>query len=74
MVGLPSARPGAMMAATTMVRLGAPALAVAIPAILVLAALPVLQLGDGTNLPQLALFLGCACRLRCHRRQISRRG
>ena len=46
------------MAATTMVRLGAPALAVAIPAILVLAALPVLQLGDGTNLPQLALFLG----------------
>jgi hypothetical protein len=47
-----------MMAATIMVRLGAPALAVAIPAILVLAALPVLQLGDGTNLPQLALFLG----------------
>ncbi|BCS32413.1 hypothetical protein TBR22_A16270 [Luteitalea sp. TBR-22] len=46
------------MAATTMLRLGATALAVAIPATLVLAALPFLQLGDGTNLPQLALFVG----------------
>jgi hypothetical protein len=34
------------------------ALAVAIPAILVLAALPFLRIGDGTSLPQLSLFLG----------------
>lgn len=34
------------------------AVAVAIPAILVLAALPFLRIGDGTNLPQLSLFLG----------------
>jgi Planctomycete cytochrome C/Leucine Rich repeat len=47
-----------MIAATPMLRLGATALAVAIPAILVLAALPFLQLGDGTSLPQFALFLG----------------
>jgi uncharacterized membrane protein len=33
-------------------------LAVAIPAILVLAVLPFLQLGDGSTLPQFALFLG----------------
>ena len=34
------------------------ALAVAIPASLILAALPFLQLGDGTSIPELALFLG----------------
>ena len=34
------------------------ALAVAIPAILLLAALPFLRIGDGTSLPQLSLFLG----------------
>ncbi len=34
------------------------ALAVACPAVLVLALLPFVQLGDGTTLPQLALFLG----------------
>jgi hypothetical protein len=34
------------------------ALAVAIPAILVLAALPFLRIGDGTSLPQLSSFLG----------------
>ena len=34
------------------------ALVVAIPAILALAALPFLQIGDGTSLPQLSLFLG----------------
>jgi mono/diheme cytochrome c family protein len=34
------------------------ALAVAIPAILVLAALPLLRIGDGASLPQLSLFLG----------------
>ena len=34
------------------------ALAVAIPAILVLAVLPFLRIGDGTSLPQLSLFLG----------------
>jgi hypothetical protein len=34
------------------------ALAVAVPAILVLAALPFVQIGDGANLPQVALFLG----------------
>ena len=33
-------------------------LAVAIPAILVLAVLPFLRIGDGTSLPQLSLFLG----------------
>jgi uncharacterized membrane protein len=37
---------------------GTTALAVAIPAILVLAALPFLRIGDGTSLPQLSLFLG----------------
>ena len=36
----------------------APALAVAIPAILILAALPFLRVGDGTSVPKLALFLG----------------
>jgi uncharacterized membrane protein/mono/diheme cytochrome c family protein len=36
----------------------AAALAVAIPAVLVLAALPFLRIGDGTALPQLSLFLG----------------
>jgi mono/diheme cytochrome c family protein len=36
----------------------APALAVAIPAIVILAALPFLQVGDGTSVPELALFLG----------------
>ncbi len=35
-----------------------PALAVAIPAIIVLASLPFLRIGDGTTLPQLSLFLG----------------
>lgn len=39
-------------------RSAATALAVAIPAILVLAALPFLRVGDGTSLPQLSLFLG----------------
>lgn len=34
------------------------AFAVAIPAIVVLAALPFLRIGDGTSLPQLSLFLG----------------
>jgi hypothetical protein len=34
------------------------ALAVAIPAVLVLAAMPFLRIGDGTSLPQLSLFLG----------------
>ena len=34
------------------------ALAVTIPAILVLAVLPFLRIGDGTSLPQLSLFLG----------------
>ncbi|HTV02716.1 MAG TPA: hypothetical protein VMF13_19350, partial [Luteitalea sp.] len=37
---------------------GTTALVVAIPAILVLAVLPFLQIGDGTSLPQLSLFLG----------------
>src|SRR6266496_3324569 len=36
----------------------APALAVGIPAILILAALPFLRVGDGTSIPKLALFLG----------------
>jgi hypothetical protein len=36
----------------------APALAVGIPAILILAALPFLQVGDGTSVPKLFLFLG----------------
>jgi uncharacterized membrane protein len=36
----------------------APALAVGIPAILILAALPFLQVGDGTSIPKLSLFLG----------------
>jgi uncharacterized membrane protein/mono/diheme cytochrome c family protein len=36
----------------------APALAVGIPAILILAALPFLRVGDGTSVPKLALFLG----------------
>ena len=36
----------------------APALAVGIPAILVLAALPFLRLGGGTSIPQIFLFLG----------------
>ena len=36
----------------------APALAVGIPAILILAALPFLRVGDGTSIPQLFLFLG----------------
>ena len=36
----------------------APALAVGIPAILILAALPFLQVGDGTSLPELSLFVG----------------
>lgn len=36
----------------------APALAVGIPAILILAALPFLQVGDGTSIPKLFLFLG----------------
>ena len=36
----------------------APALAVGIPAIVILAALPFLQVGDGTSLPKLSLFLG----------------
>jgi hypothetical protein len=36
----------------------APALAVGIPAIFVLGALPFLQVGDGTSVPKLALFLG----------------
>jgi mono/diheme cytochrome c family protein len=35
-----------------------PALAVAIPAILILAALPFLRVGDGANIPKLFLFLG----------------
>ena len=35
-----------------------PALAVGIPAILILAALPFLRLGDGTTIPELSLFLG----------------
>jgi hypothetical protein len=34
------------------------ALAVGIPAILILAALPFLQVGDGTSIPKLSLFLG----------------
>ena len=34
------------------------ALAVAIPAILILAALPFLRFGDGTSIPELSLFLG----------------
>jgi mono/diheme cytochrome c family protein len=34
------------------------ALVVAVPAILVLAALPLLQIADGTSLPRLSLFLG----------------
>jgi mono/diheme cytochrome c family protein/uncharacterized membrane protein len=36
----------------------APALAVGIPAILILAALPFLRVGDGTSIPKLFLFLG----------------
>jgi mono/diheme cytochrome c family protein/uncharacterized membrane protein len=36
----------------------APALAVGIPAILILAALPFLRVGDGTSIPKLSLFLG----------------
>src|SRR6266849_741827 len=36
----------------------APALAVGIPAILILAALPFLRIGDGTSIPKLSLFLG----------------
>src|SRR5882762_6290052 len=36
----------------------APALAVGIPAILILAALPFLRVGNGTSIPKLALFLG----------------
>jgi hypothetical protein len=36
----------------------APALAVGIPAILILAALPFLRVGDGTSVPKLFLFLG----------------
>jgi len=36
----------------------APALAVGVPAILILAALPFLRVGDGTSIPKLALFLG----------------
>src|SRR5919106_4832804 len=36
----------------------APALAVSIPAIVVLAALPFLQVGDGATPPKLALFVG----------------
>ena len=36
----------------------APALAVGIPAVLILAALPFLRVGDGTSIPKLALFLG----------------
>ena len=36
----------------------APALAVGIPAILILAALPFLRLGDGTSIPKVFLFLG----------------
>jgi len=35
-----------------------PALAVGIPGILILAALPFLQVGDGTSIPKLSLFLG----------------
>src|SRR5688572_28067518 len=35
-----------------------PALAVGIPAIVILAALPFLQIGDGTSIPKLSLFLG----------------
>jgi hypothetical protein len=35
-----------------------PALAVGVPAILILLALPFLQIGDGTSLPKLSLFLG----------------
>jgi hypothetical protein len=35
-----------------------PALAVGIPAILILAALPFLRVGDGTSIPKLFLFLG----------------
>ena len=35
-----------------------PALAVGIPAILILAALPFLRVGDGTSIPKLSLFLG----------------
>ena len=36
----------------------APALAVGIPAILILAVLPFLRVGDGTSIPKLSLFLG----------------
>lgn len=36
----------------------APVLAVGIPAILILAALPFLQVGDGASIPKLCLFLG----------------
>src|SRR5688572_19206419 len=34
------------------------ALAVGIPAIVILATLPFVQLGDGTNIPRFSLFLG----------------